>query len=251
MITQPLFLGLFPPYSIILACSAALGLGLIAWMAKERKLFYFDLGLGLLVLSLFGARIGYVVRNFLYFRSHIGEIPQIWLGGLTWPGALIGAGVALLGIHLIWKEPLGDLADLYLPLLGIITVGIWLTGWGAGIGYGPLLNAWFGILVRDQFGIQEIRWPLPILGALLSAGWISGLIWFPLRRWKIKPGGRTALGIVGIVLINMILSFFRMDPAPLLWNLRLETWFSLALLSIIAGLFIRKRKLANNEKTGS
>jgi hypothetical protein len=52
-------------------------------------------------------------------------------------------------------------------------------------------------------------------------------------------------------LINLILSFFRMDPAPLLWNLRWETWFSLALLSIIAGLFYRKRKVANNEKTSS
>ncbi|MCD4801984.1 MAG: prolipoprotein diacylglyceryl transferase [Anaerolineales bacterium] len=249
MITQPFILDIFPLYSIILTCSAALGLGLSAWMAAERKRFIVDAGIGLIFVSLLGARIGYVFLNFSFFRNHASQIPQIWLGGLSWPGALMGAGAALLGIHLIWKEPLGELADSYLPLVGTVAAAIWMTGWGAGVGYGPRTSAWFGIPVRDLFGVVENRWPLPILGTVLSAGWITGLILLPLKQWNVKPGWRAVLGFIGIVVINGIISVFRVDPSPLLWGLRGETWFSIALMVCIVGIILNQRNSTNDEKT--
>lgn len=176
-------------------------------------------------------------------------MPQIWLGGLSWPGALMGAGAALVGIHLIWKEPLGELADSYLPLVGTVAAAIWMAGWGAGVGYGPRTSAWFGIPVRDLFGVVENRWPLPILGAVLSAGWITGLILLPLKQWNVKPGWRAVFGFMGIVVINGIISIFRVDPAPLLWGLRGETWFSIALMVCIAGIILNQRNSTNDEKT--
>lgn len=247
MITQPLFLGLVSFYSILLTSSAVIGLGISSWMTGERKKFYLDVGIGLLFLSLLGARIGYVIRNMAYFTDHVPQIPQIWLGGISWPGALIGAGAALVGIHLIWKEPLGELADSYLPLLGVVTIAIWLTGWGAGIGFGPITDAWFGIPVQDLFGITENRWPLPILGAALSGGWIAGLVLIPQNRWSPKSGCRGILGITGIVLINGVVSLFRVNPAPILGGLRGETWFSLLVLGSIGGLYFRNRKTANEQ----
>ncbi|NOQ40765.1 MAG: hypothetical protein GQ562_10655 [Anaerolineales bacterium] len=249
MITQPLLLGIIPLYSIILTCSAALGLGLSAWMAAERKRFTIDAGIGLLFAGLLGARIGYILLNWSFFRNHADQMPQIWLGGVSWPGALMGAGIALLGIHLIWKEPLAELADSYLPLVGTVAVAIWMTGWGAGVGYGPRTNAWFGIPVRDLFGVIENRWPLPILGAGLSAGWITGLVLLPLKQWKVKPGWKAVLGITGIVVINGVISLFRVDPAPLLWGIRGEVWFSIALLVCIGGTILKKRNSTSNEKT--
>jgi len=241
--------GILPLYSIILTCSAALGLGLSTWMAAERKRFIVDAGIGLLFVSLLGARIGYIFLNFSFFRNHAGQIPQLWLGGLSWPGALMGASAALLGIHLIWKEPLGELADSYLPLMGTVAAAIWMAGWGAGVGYGPRTSAWFGIPVRDLFGIVENRWPLPILGSVLSAGWITGLILLPLKQCIVKPGWRAALGFMGIVVINGIISIFRVDPAPLLWGLRGETWFSIALMVCIVGIILNQRNSTTDEKT--
>ena len=176
-------------------------------------------------------------------------MPQIWLGGLSWPGALMGAGIALLAIHLIWKEPLAELADSYLPLVGTVAVAIWMNGWGAGVGYGPRTNGWFGIPVRDLFGVIDNRWPLPILGAVLSAGWITGLVLLPLKQWNVKPGWKAVLGITGIVVINGVISLFRVDPAPLLWGIRGEAWFSIALLVCIAGIILKQRNSTNNEKT--
>lgn len=247
MITQPLFLGLVSLYSILISSSAVIGLGISAWMTGERKGFYLDAGIGLLFLSLLGARLGYVIRNLTYFTNHVPRIPQLWLGGISWPGALIGASVALVGIHLIWKEPLGELADNYLPLLGTVTLAIWLSGWGAGIGYGFRTDAWFGIPVQDLFGITENRWPLPILGAALSGGWIAGLVLIPQNRWNPKSGCRGILGITGIVLINGVVSLFRVDPAPILGGLRGETWFSLLVFGLIGGLYYRNRKTINGQ----
>jgi prolipoprotein diacylglyceryltransferase len=251
VITQPLLLGLLPPYSILLACSAAVGLGLSAWMVSEGKKRTIDTGLGILLISLIGARIGYILINLSYFRNNLNLIPQFWLGGLTWSGALTGAGLAFLGIHLIRKKPVADLVDNFLPLLGSVVVAIWLTGWGAGIGYGPRTEAWFGIPVRDLFGIVENRWPLPIIGAILSAGWIAAIILLPLKRWNIKPGLRAILGTTGIILINGVISLFRVNPAPQLWGIRGETWFTLVLFVISIGLYLSKRKKTNNEKITS
>ncbi|NQS90980.1 MAG: prolipoprotein diacylglyceryl transferase, partial [Chloroflexi bacterium] len=94
MITRPLFLGVLPPYAILLSISAALGLFLSWWLAKDDRPFLLDAGIGILTISLIGARIGFVIRNLTYFLKHVGEMPQFWLGGLSWPGALIGAVLA-------------------------------------------------------------------------------------------------------------------------------------------------------------
>ncbi len=140
------------------------------------------------------------IRNLAYFLDHPGQMPQFWLGGLSWPGALIGAGLAVVGIHLIWKEPLGEMADQYLPLMGVMAFGIWLLSWGTGIGYGPEIETWFGINCAGPLWLFSKRWPLPILGALLSGGWIAGVILFPIKRQR-DPGFRALVGTAGIIAI--------------------------------------------------
>jgi len=238
---QPLLLGFLTPYSITLAISAAAGLGISVWLAQDRKRLYIDVGIVILAVSLLGARAGYVIMNFGYFLNHPIQIPQFWLGGLTWPGSLTTAAAALWGASLVWKEPLGELADTFLPLLGTLVVAIWLTGWGAGIGYGPPTDAWFGIPVHDLFGVKDFRWPLPILGGLISGGWIAGMILFPLKKSR-KPGFRAGLGLFGIVLINGVISLFRVNPAPILWGLRWETWISLVIVGLLVGFYFQRRK---------
>ena len=203
--------------------------------------------MGILVVSLLGARASYVIRNFPYFLEHAGQIPQLWLGGLTWPGAVIGAGAGLWGAHQIWKEPIGELADRLLPLFGIMTLVIWITGWALGMGYGPPTDAWFGIPVKDIFGLKDFRWPLNIIGAVLSGGWIAGSILFPLKRTR-GAGFRAAVGLTGIVGITGLISLFRVDPAPRLIGLRWETWTALVFLGVIAGVYTLKGKVSDDGK---
>jgi prolipoprotein diacylglyceryltransferase len=188
----------------------------------------------LILVSLIGSRAGFVIRNLDYFLIYPGKIPQFWLGGLTWSGALMGAVVALIGIHLIWKNPLGDLLDSYLPLIGAVSTAIWITSWWTGTGYGPETSAWFGISVQDMFGITAARWPFPVLGALLSAGWIAAAIFFPFKRGQ-KAGLRGLMGLVGLLAIELIFSFFMADPAPLWWGLRRESWIVMIMILLAAG----------------
>jgi len=228
VIIQPVLLGTFTPYAIILSACAALGLTL-SWLleGKDRE-HHIDGGIILALTILIGSRLSFVVRNFPYFQNHLLEIPQFWLGGLSWPGAVIGAAAGILLVHLIWKEPLGELIDNYLAFYGLLAAGIWLAGWGTQSGYGPTTEAWFGIPVKDIFGLVKRRWPLPILGAVLSAGWTAGVIFFPLKRRR-SPGFRGMLGTAGLIACNGIGSFFRVDPAPSLWGYRYESWISVLL----------------------
>jgi prolipoprotein diacylglyceryltransferase len=242
MITQPLFGGFLTPYSIIFSVCAAGGLGLSIWLTKEDRFFLLDAGLAALFLSLIGARTGFVLRNLSYYKVNPGEIPQLWSGGLSWAGALIGFTLALVAIHLIRKEPLGEIADSFLPLLGVLVLAVWLTSWGSGIGYGGQVNTWYGIPTRDIQGLVSKRWPLPILGAVFSTVWITGAILFPLKKIR-KPGFRAVLAIAGLMGINLLISFFRVDPSPQFLGLRWESWFSIVfLMSAMVFIYLQKDK---------
>lgn len=238
MIIKPLWLGTFTPYAIILSACAALGITLSWLLAGKDRDHVVDGGIILSVLILIGSRLAFVIRNFSYFQEHAWEIPQFWLGGLSWPGGVVGVVVGIIAVHLVWKEPLGELIDNYLAYYGLLAMGIWLSGWGSQSGYGPTTESWFGIPVKDYFGLVKLRWPLPILGAVLSALWTAGVIFYPLKR-KLKPGFRGALGMAGLILINGVGSFFRVDPAPTLWGLRYESWLAiLFLIALLAYLYL-------------
>ncbi len=251
VITQPLVLGTFTLYAILISGCAGLGLYLSHLLSKQDLPFLIDGGIGLVLVSLLGSRLSFALFNFAYYKDHLLEVPQFWLGGLSWPGAFLGAVLSILLIHWIWKEPPGVLADSYLPLLGTLAVGIWLAGWGTGIGYGPATQAWFGVPVKDVFGETVRRWPFPILGALSSAGWVGGAILFPLKRQS-PPGTRGLLGLAGLLAINALISFFRVDPAPRTLGLRWESWISLALLAAVGvGIYFLTKENTNYESTGS
>ncbi len=250
VIIQPLLGGYLAPYAIILSGFAAVGLGLSVWLCKEDRVALVDAGLAALFVSLLSARIGFVLRNFSYFKINLVEIPQLWLGGLSWPGALIGFGLALVGIHWIRKESLGELADSFLPLVGTLVLGVWLTSWGSRIGYGPSLNAWFGIPVRDILGLVSRRWPLPLIGAVASTAWMIATILFPLKKIR-QPGYRSLLALAGIMAINGLISIFRADPAPLFLNLRWESWFSIVILAGAAFLIFLQREKPIDGKPNS
>lgn len=247
MIIKPLLWGTFTPYAIILSACAALGLFLSWLLAGKDREGVVDGGIILASLMLIGSRLAFVVRDFSYFQEHPLEIPQFWLGGLSWFGGILGAAAGILLVHLIWKEPLGELIDRYLAFWGLVAAGIWLTGWGSQSGYGPTTEGWFGIPVKDIFGQVNDRWPLPVLGGAISAAWTAGSIFFPLKR-SLNPGFRGMMGIAGLILINGIATFFRVDPAPSLWGLRYESWLSILLL---AGTFLYFYLTRTKEKDDS
>jgi prolipoprotein diacylglyceryltransferase len=247
VIIRPLLLGTFTPYAILLSACAALGLFLSWLLTRTEREHLVDGGIILALLILIGSRLSFVFRGFSYFLDYPQEIPQFWLGGLSWPGGILGAVVGIALVHLIWKEPLGELIDSYLAFFGVLAVGAWVAGWGSQAGYGPTTENWFGIQVTDIFGVVERRWPLPIIGAVISAGWIAGVIFFPYKR-GLNPGFRGLVGIAGLILINGISSFFKVDPAPSLWGVRHESWISILLFISILAYFYWSRLKGKDEQ---
>lgn len=245
---EPMLFGFIPLYSILISLAAAVGLGLSIWRSPERRDPLTWLGIGLLGASLVGGRAGYIVQNFRYYQSHLIEIPQFWLGGMTWAGGLVGLLVFITACQVFWDEQALNLLDVYLPLIGLASAAIWLGDWGSGAGYGPQTESWIGIPIQDIYGNVSPRWPLPIIGALGSMGWTAFVVFYPVERWLGNRLWQGGVGLIGLVAISGIISFFEVDPAPRLWGLKIETWLSLIMVIVGLVIFQVTRSEKNNEK---
>jgi len=155
------------------------------------------------------------------------EIPQIWLGGLSWPGAMTGGLVTLAALSIFRQESLGVIGDEMLSLALPLTVTAWLAAWEAGTGYGrQVANAWWAVPTLDEWGTWLPRWPLQPAGAVASLAifWVVNR----LRPHLKQPGEAASLALAGISLSLFGLSFFRADPVQTWQGWRLDTWAALA-----------------------
>ena len=218
-------------FSLLLSLGTLAGLVLVAIRAPKKLTFrYIDAALGVLLSALVVSRLAYVFTNWTYFHLHAGEIVQVWLGGLSAPGALLGAflGMALLVARRTFH--LGPLADGLLPLLGSLSVVAWLGCWSDGTAYGAPSTAWYALPAIDEWGALASRLPVQLLGALLNLLLFIGLEY--AQVWLRRPGLAACLGLVGWGLIFFGLSFLRADPAQAWMGLHLEAWGALGVAAI-------------------
>ncbi len=232
-------------FSLLLSLGALAGLALVALRAPKKLTFrYLDAALGVLLSALVVSRLAYVFTNWAYFRLHTGEILQIWLGGLSAPGALLGAflGMALLRAGRTFY--LGPLADGLLPLLGSLSIAAWLGCWSDGSAYGAPSSAWYALPAVDEWGALAPRLPVQLLGALFSL-----LLFIALEQaqaWLHRPGLAASLGLVGWGLAFFGLSFLRADQAQTWLGLRLDAWGALGIAAVgmlgMAALLLRPKQ---------
>ena len=224
-------------FSVLLALGAVLGL---TWVFYESPVRARETSLNAGIFTLLGALIGargvYVAFHWAYFKYHLIEIPQVWLGGLTWPGALAGGILGIFILAWVIEIPVGVLADRLLPLLPSLSVAVWLGCWLTGCAYGP--EVVLGIPVKDEWGIWKKRLPLQLIGAMMTVALFWGIERLRHRKQSLIPGLRAVLGLGGLFLILLGSSLLRADPYPLFNGLRMETWAALIFLGIpvIAGI---------------
>ena len=232
-------------FSVLLAFGSILGL---AWTVLETPKANQEISLeaGILALcsALIGGRGAYVAVHWAYFQHHLIEIPQFWLGGFSWPGALIGGILGTLLASLVFGIRLGILTDRLLPLLTSLAVAIWLGCWLTGCAYGP--EVIWGLPTKDEWGTWNQRLPVQLIGAILTVAVFWGIEQFRDRTSSMIPGLAASLGLAGLSLILFVTSLLRVDPYPLYKGFRLETWSAMFLLglSIISsiGLFLIYRR---------
>ena len=216
-------------FSLLIGIGAALGLLQVARHAPSTQtVTWMNAGLYVLVGALVGARIDFVLMHLGYFQAHPLEGPQIWLGGLGWPGALL---VGLLVAALIAYDRELSLAftlDCLAPLAIPLAIGAWLGSWRAGSAYGPLLaeGAPFAMLTPMGNGLLAPRLPVQLLATLSL---LVCFVWLELKPLPLeRPGQSTAFSILVLSANLLFFSLLRDDPAPLWRGLRPDVWAAIA-----------------------
>lgn len=222
-------------YTLLLAFGVFIGLAGVAQRApNEDALPLAEAGIWSLLAALVGSRIAYAWLAWPAFAAQPSQILQVWLGGLTWPGAVAGALLALPALARITRRSPGMLADALLPLLGAVSVAAWLGCIADGSGYGPPM-AWGGMAFLDEWGRMALRWPVQPACALGCLALLWGVDRLPRRAASI-PGLRASLALLGQAAVQLGAAALTV-PTRLWGDLPWDAWAALALaLLALAGL---------------
>lgn len=107
-------------YSILILISIILGLYLGEKEAQRNglgKKFISDISLKLILFSILGARIYYVIFNIDYYKNNLLDIFKIWQGGLAIYGAVIGAIITIIIVSKKEKVEILRTTDTMAPYL--------------------------------------------------------------------------------------------------------------------------------------
>jgi phosphatidylglycerol:prolipoprotein diacylglycerol transferase len=225
-------------FAILIGAGAALGLWQIAQNAPALEVDNrLRIGWLILLCTLLGSRLFYVLFHLDYFIQHPLLVLAVWQGGLSWLGALTGAAAGLLLAARAWGQPVTELADVMMPLLPPVIIAAWLGCWQTGCAYGALAprGAWWAVPCRDEACNTLLRFPLQPLAAislLLYYAWLENRFKNPL-----PSGSRMLLAVLGLALVMLAASFLRDEPAQQWLGMRRDFWEALLVaLLCLAGL---------------
>ena len=227
--------------SLILAVGAAAGLASLAWSASDdARSTNMNSGIWALVGSLIGGRVLYVALHWPYFQNNLVEAIQVYRGGLSWAGALIGGIAVTLLLSKISQRPFGELADMLIPLVFGISISAWLGCWLTGCAYGQPAEAWWALPAMDEWGVIAGRVPVQLIAILLT----SGVFWLTsLRREKPNiPGTTAGRFLLGVSITYFLLTYLRADPIPIWAGLRWDAWAALSFSVIGFAYFLKLRQ---------
>ena len=216
-------------FSLLLGFGAALGLLWVGLQSpgRDEALKAVNAGLVALFGGLLVGRLAYVATHWHYFQSQRGEIPQIFLGGLAWPGALAGGVLAVIIYAALTSQSAGRLLDALLPLLGMVVFSTWLACWLEGCAYGPTAQSWWALPARNEWGEIARRVPVQLIGAVSV---LLTLLLADRFRERMPLSGQVGmLALCALAAQLFGLSFLRADSAPSWQGLHLESWAALGL----------------------
>jgi len=133
-------------YGVLIALSFAIGIILAVRRGRARGVDpsrITDLSLVILAASVVGARVLYVIPYWEEFAAHPWSVVEVWLGGLTMYGGLLGAITASAVYMRFRRMPFWKVSDIVAPSvalgLGITRIGCFLNGCCFGV---PAASGW-------------------------------------------------------------------------------------------------------------
>jgi phosphatidylglycerol:prolipoprotein diacylglycerol transferase len=141
-------------YGVAIALAFLVGILLAAWRARREKLNpndFLDIGFIIVVSSIVGARIFYILFNLKYYIDNPATVIRIWEGGLIFYGGLLCAAVASILYMRFKKIPVWYGTDIIAPSVAlgyaITRVGCFLNG----CCYGKVCDLPWGVSGWDPF----------------------------------------------------------------------------------------------------
>lgn len=178
-----------------------------------------------------GGRMLFIALDFEYFAT-ANLTWREWLfpvqeGGLRWHGVLIGVFIAAL-IGARWlRVPFERVISACLPALPLIALGAWSACMAVGCGYGIEVDtlAHYPPLVvaetRDVYGLVAPRYFTQGYGVVLALG-LAGWIVVTARKASISMHSPFWRVVTAFAVGMFIIGFFRAEPEPMLFGLRVE-----------------------------
>lgn len=244
---------LFP---IFIGMSVIIGLIWVYDKAPARQAnLILDSGVRILLGTLLGSRIAFVIFQWNYFEYHPIEILQFQLGGYSWAGAILGWIVTVFIASRLIHFPMLELSDIFVNLAGCLSIGVWLGCWFEGIAYGFISKPWWALPAVNEWGEISHRFPVQLIGAILTLILLmvfDGIKAHPVwKLWLRLSGKLTMLFLSGLSSIIFLLTFFRDDPSPFWMGRRLDVWLSLGFFVvsvILLGVISLKQKISANKR---
>ncbi len=138
-------------YGLLIAIAVLIGLNLSTYLATYRNIkqgLINDLLPILVLCSVIGARIYYVIFEWREYKYNLFETLAIWKGGIAIHGALIAGSLAVFLFCRWRKEPFWDVLDVLLPSVAL----------------GQAIGRWGNFFNNEAFGVPtDLPWKLSIL----------------------------------------------------------------------------------------
>ncbi len=211
-----------------------------------------DVLIPLVIGSIVGARLFFIVYQWDFFLQHPEEIFFIWNGGLVFHGGIFG-GLAVLWVY----SRIRAIHFLNIVCFVVLTLPL-----------GQAIGRWGNYFNQEAYGLPTMHaWGIPIEVFNRVSGYESFNFFHPTflyesvwdlvvffvlvmlyTRKKMQPGFITSLYLILYSVGRFSIEFIRIDPVPIIAGLRVPQWTSLMLAG--GGYMLFSYLLSKKKKSG-
>ena len=238
-------LGPFHMYGIILAVGTLLGV-YVAEQRWRRRGYprdgIYDISFWVVIWGVIGARLYHVISDYELFEHDQWRAFQIWRGGLSIWGAVLGGAIAVIVITHLRKLPT-------LVVMDCMAVGIVLA---------QAIGRWGNYFNQELFGKPTtLPWALEIAPQHRPLGYaqfatfqptflyeslacfaIAGVLLLVEHRARLKIGQTFALYVALYCFARFFFENMRIDPANKIAGMRLNAWVAIIVFLFGVGWFV-------------
>jgi prolipoprotein diacylglyceryl transferase len=227
-------LGPFHMYGIILAVGVLVGVYVSEQRWRRRgypRDGIYDIAFWVVIWGVIGARVYHVITDYQRFEDDPWRAFQIWRGGLSIWGAVIGGALAV--IVITHRRKLPTLAVMDCMAVGIVlaqAIGRWGNYFNQELFGKPTTLPW-ALEIAPQhrplgYALDKTFQPTFLYESLACLA-IAGILVLVERRARLKLGQTFALYVVLYTFARFFFENMRIDPAHEIAGLRVNAWVSI------------------------